>query len=162
MSTIYAPAWELFDRTFNEGDAVIVITEEDTWAWGTLRDIGDQGALLKQGNKYRSIGWADMRFMCHDGFPIRKLKRADGSSSIEKMPSQRNLIRTVLEKRFGLTELVFSDPFYIEGIVRAILYNEGNDDPNFWYTDNEEVLELVAPDGATAHLWSLATVWHAA
>ncbi len=159
MGSIYVPAWELFDRTFNEGDAVIVITEEDAWAWGELRDIGDQGALLKQGNKYRSIDWADMRFMCHDGFPIRKLKGADGSPSIEKMPSQRDLIRTVL-KKYGFTELVFSDPFYIEGIVRSILYNEGHDGPEHFHTSYEEVLELVAPDGATAHLWTLNTVWH--
>ena len=63
-------------------------------------------------------------------------------------------------KKHGLTELVFSDPFYIEGIVRAVLYNEGNNDPNHFYTDDEEVLELVASDGATAHLWALNSVWH--
>jgi len=160
MKTIEASAWELFDRTFSEGDAVIVITEEDEWGWGTLRDIGDEGAQLYRGLKHCHIYWSEMRFMCHDGFPVRKLKGADGSRAIEKMPSQRDLIRTVLEKKFGLTELVFSDPFYIEGIVRSILYNEGNEDPSHWYTDNEEVLELVAPDGATAHLWSLNTVWH--
>jgi hypothetical protein len=78
------------------------------------------------------------------------------------MPSQRGIIRTVLQsKKYGLTELVFSDPFHIQGVFRSVLYNEGNQDPNFWYTDNEEVLELVAPDGATAHLWALNSVWYA-
>ena len=161
MKTIEASAWELFDRTFSEGDAVIVVTEDDEWGWGTLHDIGESGAQLYRGSKHCHIYWADMRFMCHDGFPIRKLRGADGSASIEKMPSQRSLIKTVLEsKKYGLTELVFSDPFYIEGIVRSILYNEGNDGPEYFPTDYEEVLELVAPDGATAHLWSLNTVWH--
>lgn len=161
MKTIEASAWELFDRTFSDGDAVIVVTEDDEWGWGKLADIGEEGAQLYRGLTYCHIYWADMRFMCHDGFPIRKLTGADGSASIEKMPSQRSLIKTVLQsKKYGLKELVFSDPFYIEGIVRSILYNEGNDGPEHFYTDYEEVLELVAPDGATAHLWALNTVWH--
>lgn len=160
MSTIYMPAWELFDRTFKEGDAVIVVTDQDEWAWGTLSDVSEDGALLKQRTKHHHIYWADMRFMCHDGFPVQKLKGADGSASIIALPNQRIQIRNLLTRRLGLTELVFSDPFYIEGIAQATLYNEGNEAPNFFYTDNEEVLELVAPDGATAHLWSLNTVWH--
>ena len=159
MSTVAISAWELFYRTFDEGDDVIVITEDDEWGWGKLEDITDEGAVLWQGNRHCRIFWSEMRFMCHDGFPITKLKGADGSSSIEKIPSQRALICTVLKKH-GLTELVFSDPFYIEGIVRAVLYNEGNNDPNHFYTDDEEVLELVASDGATAHLWALNSVWH--
>lgn len=160
MKSINVSAWELFDRTFSEGDAVIVITEDDEWGWGTLAEIGEHGAQLYRGSKHCHIYWSDMRFMCHDGFPIKKLKGADGSASIEKMPSQRSLVKMVLEKKFGLTELVFSDPFYIEGIVRSILYNEGNDGPEYFPTDYEEVLELVAPDGATAHLWALNSVWH--
>lgn len=161
MSTIHIPAWELFDRTFSTGDDVIVITEEDEWAWGKLRDIDDHGALLQRRNRYYKIYWSDIRFMCHDGFPIKKLKGADGSALIEKMPSQRGIIATVLQsKKYRLTEIVFSDPFHIQGISRSVLYNKGNTDPNYFFTDNEEVLELIAPDGAIAHLWSLNTVWY--
>ena len=163
MTTIAISVWELFDRTYSEGDMVIVITEDDEWGWGTLEDVGDQGARLCRGNRHHDIYWSEIRFMCHDGFPIIKLKGADGSASIEKMPNQRAIIRKVLQlKKYGLTEMVFSDPFHIQGIFRSVLYNEGNQDPNFWYTDNEEVLELVAPDGATAHLWALNSVWHVA
>ena len=161
MTTINMPAWQLFDRTFKEGDDVIVVMENEWWAWGKLEYVTHIGADLRQGIHVRSVYWSEIRFICHDGFPLKKLKGADGSASIEKTMHQRGLVKKIMEKKRGFKELVFDDPFYIEGIFRATLYNEGNEDPAYFFTDNEEVLELVAPDGATAHLWTLNTVWHA-
>lgn len=160
MSSISIPAWELFDRTFKEGDDVIVVMDDDSWAWGQLKDPGPEGVLLERGTLTKNVFWDEIRFMCHDGFPVKKLKGADGSASIIRLPSQRGRVRTLL-RRLGLKELIFSDPFYIGGIVKASLFNEGNQDPIHFATDDEEVLELVAPDGAVAHLWDLKTVWHA-
>lgn len=159
MPTIYVPAWELFDRTFKAGDDVIVVTEDDEYAWGKLQYVTSEGADLWRGSKHTHILWNDLRFMSHDGFPIRKLKGADGRTTIINGPSQRNRIITHL-RNSGLTELVFADPFHIEGIEKATLYNEGNEDPAYFRTGNEEVLEMIAPDGAVAHLWSLGTVWY--
>jgi hypothetical protein len=80
---------ELFTRDFKDGDDVIVVTEDDKFDWGMLR-IGEKSIKLVHGadRKGKEMGheysYFQLTFMCHQGFPIRKLTGADGSQSVLK------------------------------------------------------------------------------
>ncbi len=160
-------AWQLFRRNFKVGDEVIVINDFDRVSWGTLGQVDGLGFLLKgavyatprtvrrQDNRW--LPWDSIRFMSHDGFPCKRLLGADGSASIEDEPSMKDAIRNGLAEQFGL--MVFGDPFLIEN-VNGVLHNSGNTGPGWDYEEEEECLELVAPDGARGMLWDLATVFH--
>ena len=155
-------AWQLFNRNFKDGDAVIVIDDDDRVGWGTLRSITEHGFTLVRVSLSRTrrkrFQWDGIRFMSHDGFPVRRLFGADGSYAIETEPSEAGVIRTGLAMEY--VSIVFGDPFLVENVA-AEIHNPGNAGPEHWREDSEESLELVAPDGARAQLWDLNTVFHA-
>lgn len=76
-------AWELFWSLFKEGDEVICIDDEDVFHWGRLKTYSEDNFLLCRPYRQEALHWEDIRFMCHDGFPVRKLTGADGSKLIE-------------------------------------------------------------------------------
>ena len=154
-------AWQLFNRNFKLGDAVIVIDDYDKMAWGSLHTISDAGFRLVKSygrfSRHKFFSWDEIRFMCHDGFPVKQLFGADGSETIESEPNMAAVLRTGLRQTYR--QIVFGDPFLIESVA-AETHNTGNDGPEHWWEDSEESLELVAPDGARAQLWDLNTVFH--
>jgi len=75
--------WDLYYSMFKDGDEVIIITEDDDYLWGSVTAI-NAGAILSRPNKEdKLVPWEDIRFMSHDGFPVKKLMGADGSNLIE-------------------------------------------------------------------------------
>lgn len=155
-------AWDLFNRNFKDGDEVVVIDEDDRVGWGRLQMIDVNGFMLVRrsplgSTQAKRFWWEDIRFMSHDGFPVRQLMGADGSRTIEKEPSAVEVLRAGLRQEY--IGIVFGDPFLIEK-VSAEVHNPGNDGPEHWMEDTEESLKLVAPDGARALLWELNTVFH--
>ena len=61
-------------------------------------------------------------------------------------------------RKRGIFSAGFSDPWWIEG-VEGVLHFAGNDGPEHWVEDDEEVLVMRACDGARAMLWSVRTVF---
>ncbi len=147
-------AWTLFKKVFKKGDEVLLVLEDDKFVFGKLVDWDDGSCLIKKtSGKSRWLPWEEIRFMSHDGFPVKLLRHEP--ESIEFEPSAARVIRNGL-KLAGYNELIFADPFLIENVTGE-LFNLGNLDYDSWY---EEVLVMTAPDGAQGLLWDLFTVFH--
>lgn len=159
--------WKLFWNTFKIGDDVILITDEDKFACGELIYADDEGLRIKV--RWRTeyyFHWAVVKFMAKDGFPVKKLMGADGSSSIEKFDSEvtigsiseltkeikekeyqiaswkelsKEAIRNVLIKDLAEPTHVFvsGDPYLIEDVFAKIV-NVGNEWilNEYWAEDN--------------------------
>jgi len=79
-------AWTLWDSMFKKGDDVVLITDDDELKWGKIGEVTKDSLRLKTGQKsLEVINWDDVRFMAHDGFPVKKLMGADGSQLIEQL-----------------------------------------------------------------------------
>lgn len=81
-------AWTLFNSCFQEGDEVLVITEEDRVFWGLLVGTTEKGVMLKKRyypEKVRFYEWDSIRFMCQDGFPVSKLMASPSDRYIEQL-----------------------------------------------------------------------------
>jgi len=153
-------AWQLFNRNFKKDDEVIIIDDLDRVSLGSLIEITEEHFTLKRSlgsSRTRTFYWDQIRFMSHDGFPVKQLFGADGSATIEAEPNAKEVIRHGLNTEFG--QIAFGDPFLIE-TVSYTLHNSGNDGPEFYEQDGEECLELVSKDGARGLLWHLPTVFY--
>lgn len=157
-------AWELYNSCFSDGQNVVIVTDFDTFEWGTLRTTPLGCWLARVSRKDRFFKWDDIRFMAHDGFPVMKLMGADGSRLIEKLDTTYSIgaIRAALIEMppAAHVRVKFGDPYVIED-VRAELFNAGNTGPDFWDELDEEVVSLRAGDGAVGLLWNLETVFSA-
>lgn len=86
-------AWDLFEKTFKENDEIFVISEYDEIYWGKFK-YGANGIesdhffLTQLDGSIKTLFWLGIRFISHDGFPIQKLKGADGSISIETVDTK--------------------------------------------------------------------------
>lgn len=93
-------AWTLFHSLFKKGDEVWVITDEDDFIWGKLLDFNDEECELRFRGKEVWFRWDCIRFISHDGFPVRSLTGADGSRSILKeipvAPEKVGQLRSIL------------------------------------------------------------------
>ncbi len=89
-------AWRLFYHTFKEDEEVVVVCDNDEFLWGRLHSIKADGCVVRRYTGARGyydkwnyedyfVPWDEIRFMAHDGFPVRKLMGADGSKSIEQL-----------------------------------------------------------------------------
>lgn len=78
-------AWELFRSIFKEGDEVIIITEDDEFKWGKIRTTEMFCNLTRPGRKEEAIFWEDIRWVSHEGFPVRKLTGVEGKVLIETL-----------------------------------------------------------------------------
>ncbi len=171
-------AWDLYRRCFKEGDEVIVIDDDDRVFWGKL-NTEELGITLRHAKRSHFLYWEDVRFMSHDGFPVRRLVGADGDPSILKEKSAKDAIRAALTKEFSGREDKssywptgyrrpipsfrgrFGDPFDVLVPCEVELYNSGNTGWYWYGQDYEECLVLTAPDGARAQLFDLSTVFYA-
>lgn len=161
-------SWEVFTECFKKGDPVFVVTNEDKVYWGTLGELDKRSPstqLTRPGGIVHHIPWLNIRWMSHDGFPVRKLFGADGSASIDKDILAGNNqkvvedIRDALPSSRHLKGLQFGDPFEVENVVESRLYNPGNYGPQHWCQPTEESLVLVASDGAQSILYDIPSVF---
>jgi len=174
MTTQYTKnAWDLFHSMFKDNEDIVVIDEYDNVYWGKIlveKTDPDMGFHLKRINgKTKFFYWHDIRYMGQDGFPLRKLKGADGSASIEKEKSVENEIRTQVvtlqtekprrKRRRSPFVSVFGDPFMVENCT-AELFNPGNYGMKHYLEDEEECLVLTADNGAVAQLYNLPYIYH--
>ena len=184
MSEVTPDAWRLFWNTFKQGEHVVIVTDVDEFFWGRLGKVTGDGLMLDNpevfGGKFiskRVFLWDEIRFMAHDGFPVRRLMGADGSKSIERINTGEtyNQIRQLLKtpspsvdyELIGhgdvgspLGTAVFGDPFIIEGVSMKLL-NPGNAGGEYWEDHPyEEVIVCKAKDGAMGLLYELSTIYH--
>ena len=184
MTEVTPDAWRLFWNTFTQGEHVVIVTDEDEFFWGGLGKVTGEGLMLEaQGlfggkliNK-RVFLWDEIRFMAHDGFPVRRLMGADGSKSIERIGTGKthNLILALLRTPSPPVEYggvddwidespsgtaVFGDPFIIEDVSMKLL-NPGNTGSEYWEDHPyEEVIVCKSKDGAAGLLYDLSTIYH--
>ena len=97
--------WQLFWSMFKNGEEVIIITEHDEFHWGKLNVLEDEEhfeLLNPVTNKTKKFSWMETIFIAHDGFPVAKLRGADGSKLIEALDttSTKEMIRQSLTKTF--------------------------------------------------------------
>ncbi len=172
-------AWELFRKLFREGDEVIIITDEDAFIWGDLMSYDEEGCELRSMKGTRKYKWDCIRFMGHDGFPVRALTGASEELSILK---DECFIRSIIgyprftDVRFierdrkdwlsnrpggyrsGGGSVTFGDPFLIENTEMKLM-NLGNRGEYFEDDAYEEVIVCESKDGAKALLYDLETTF---
>jgi hypothetical protein len=173
--------WELFESCFSEGEEVIAIDDLDRFWWGMLTDVTDFDCVLVRPGRNKRLSWDDIRFMSHDGFPIKEVLGADGSSTIESIDTTdtQAAIRAALDDCSRVRSRArFGDPFDITEPVRSRLFHTGNSGSRYWrsfYNENlqrylspihrvlgyeaEEVIVMESNDGARAELWDLTSVY---
>ncbi len=175
--------WDLFYSCFTEGDEVVAIDVDDQFFWGKMVNPTFEGCELHANGRTRKLLWDDVRFMAHDGFPVRKILGADGSATIEKLDTTdtQAAVRSALSTEFPERprhQVRFGDPFDVVEPVHMELYNPGNSGPSFWrhfwnettrlwhspahviaHQQTEEVIVMKANDGARAQLWDMTTVY---
>ncbi len=180
-------AWELFNKMFYLGQEIVLIDDRDGVAVGKLTGIGDEACELADMSGTRTMyDWDRIRFISHDGFPVRTLFGADGSKYIEKIDTtdivagiRRTLTlvrclqcRKVLDRsktnvfnecpdcaeKQRVQAARFGDPFEITN-VQARLINEGNSSSAYWDSPFEETLVMKAKDGACGMLTDISTLY---
>jgi len=81
--------WTLFNSCFKKDEEVFLITDRDYFDWGKIIEFDNNGIKLqKNGKRPRRIKWIDIRFMSHDGFPVRKLMSSKSDKFIEQLDCQ--------------------------------------------------------------------------
>lgn len=95
-------AWKLWRSMFKDGDEVVAITDDDRVVAGKIKAKPMTCTIKRIGFKAVEIDWDDIRFIAHDGFPVKKLLGADGSATIEALNTRdkRKAIRKMLTYNF--------------------------------------------------------------
>ena len=163
-------AWEIYRVCFEEGDCVVLVTDDDVFDWGRLKSSDEGLTLSWPGKQTRFYDWEDIRFMAHDGFPVKKIMGKEPEVNLRHFKTKIAAIREkfhfgrlIQELWGGCTSMHFGDPFEILD-VSATLVNPGNClyfaseeeyHQNYLY---EEVIMCEAKDGAKGLLWDLPTI----
>lgn len=175
-------AWELFKSQFKEDDEVIAIMDNGRVVWGKL-GFDDDGISLGKGKGIASVKakWTDIRFLAHDGFPVKKVMCPPTDDLLDKLDTTdtQKFIRNAIDytvcgrcpklikedsndwlcpdcrKKIPKRAMGFGHPFLIED-VSAILINKGNT-TDFRFV---ETIVLESRDGAIAHLWDLESIFY--
>jgi hypothetical protein len=116
-------AWKLFMKDFKNGQSVVIITEDERFDWGTLQYTEETVTLTSGLRPPKTYHWNQIVFMCHDGFPVRKVfgrypekevdigdkpglfRAALAAENLESMEQKANVIHGVL----GLPEIDLED-----------------------------------------------------
>jgi len=154
----------LYRAAFDDGEAVTVIDDEDRVHWGKLKTSDAGAELARPGRRRVVIPWDEVRFICHQGARVDKLKGADGSAAIEQLDDYDLLrlhddLRLELKHRGRRMGLVFGDPFRVEGEAR--IFNAGNKGPAYYDSEAAEAIALEVSGGGTAILWDVETIFQA-
>ena len=112
-------ALKLLAKDFKNGQSVIIITENERFDWGTLKYNKETVTLTSGLRPPRTYHWNQIVFMCHDGFPVRKVfgkfpemerrfenvpglfRAALAMENLEKLDSKAHAVRGLL----GLAEV---------------------------------------------------------
>lgn len=160
----------LFELAYPVGTDVVVVDDEDGVIRGKVKVIGDDGLTVQcVGRKADVISWPNLRFIAHDGFPVREFRGPHKENSeaeiaelrkklsvAERLAASRSAVRTdgwSRPRSYGH----FGDPFEVVGVMTPA--HLGNGGPGFADSFESEVLLFDAPDGALAMLWDLETVY---
>jgi hypothetical protein len=158
----FVPLWYLLEEFLEQSDEAILVLVDESIEFGRIVQYDDEFCSLQSQRGTKIIRWLDVRFMSHDGFPVRKLFGADGSASIEKQDNKRTQRKLRIMPDVLDIEVQFGDPFITQA-VQATLVNAGNSGPAWWPgsagEEFEECLILHAEDGAIAHLFDIPTVY---
>jgi hypothetical protein len=183
-------AWLLVFNHFKNNEEVFFIDDFDNLYFGRLvylegEERNIKFMLKKNDGTATKFLWSEVRFMAHDGFPIRKLTGADGSKLSEQIDTTniQKAIREVVDfticakckikineddvviKRSNeycptcAKTIVFNDPYMIEG-VNITIFNRDNEGEAFTNHPDEECLLLNARDNAKAILYEVPTIFH--
>ena len=156
-------AWKIYWDMFRDGDQVIIVDEDDKVHWGKITAHEYTCVLKRLDGSEDEFHWDEIRFICKDGFPVRKLLGADGNKNILKMNTDdtQKIVRTALDQEYHTEKkkkVVFGDPFMIEN-VQAKIYNAGT----IWTPGHANLYEehvcLKSDDGAEAILWGVPTIF---
>ena len=94
-----ADTWKVFKECFEEGEEVVVVLEDGKFDWGKL-SYDEEGIDLAKGSGIASMShdWIDIRFMAHDGFPVKKVMCPPTDTLLEKLDTTdiQDLIRQTL------------------------------------------------------------------
>lgn len=79
--------WKLFRKLFKVGQFVVAITDEDKMIWGYL-DWTDEHLVLSYPTRHTAqYDWDTIRFIGHDGFPIKKVWGSQGQDELNNVRS---------------------------------------------------------------------------
>ena len=118
---IHPDAWDLYHSMFKEGDEVVIVTEEeDHFEWGKIKTEKDGCRLTRPGQKSKYFDWDNIRFLAHDGFPVKKLMGADGSKTIEKIDTTKT--QEAIREALSINSQSFDRESYT--ICKRALYNK--------------------------------------
>lgn len=87
-------SWDVFHRLFKQGDEVFVVNDEDRVHWGRLGKLDEPACRLTYfyGCKTKFVSWNSIVWMSHQGYPVRMLTGAAGSSAIESSDNRELLV----------------------------------------------------------------------
>ena len=167
MNEISEIAWRVYRDSFKDGENVTIEDSKGDYYWGNLRTNDKKGiTLTRPCGRSIDVAWKDIVFISHDGFPfeeINKMSREEAEQRANQQSTQ--LIRDTLDKITKLNKKNRKEysrrigggcPFVYGPFAVVDLLNPGNNGPNFWGEDDEEVLILESYDGAKAHSFDLS------
>ena len=146
--------WAEFVFMFNQGDEVVLVTDEDEIKQGRLQyDLGSDYFTLKRVlGRDEVLSWDIVRFIAHDGMPVKKLRGADGSASLLKEESVADRMKQLghlleeyepreLYDVLGIGEidsLVHAERVQLFDNLWRCIYGEGKDkwDQDKYFTQN--------------------------
>ncbi len=149
--------WKFFYDNFKDGQRVVIITDDDEIFAGRAEFTKLGVSITPTRNKKRFFYWNEVEFISHDGFPVKKLLGADGSSSIEKLDTtqlQEELLGSLSEFEDEKYNIVRGDPFLIEQVTAKIITVQ------YPETGFETSIKLKAKDGAIGLLYNFETIFY--
>lgn len=92
--------WKLFKSQFKKGEQVMAVLDDGQIIWGKL-DFNDHGISLAKGKGIVShkATWDDVRFLAHDGFPVKKIMCPPSDDLLDKLDTTetQELIRGAID-----------------------------------------------------------------
>jgi len=154
-------AWKLFNKYFKDNEHVVIVDEFDKLFFGRMQTTEIGLSLEKTCGSKQFFYWDCIRFISHDGFPVKKLLGADGHETIELEEPVDEMIRSTarITPVSAIKTMVFSDPFLIEN-TSLELYQTHYPGNKVWVPEIEEVLVMQSKDGATGMLYELNHIYH--
>jgi len=169
--TVSDLAWKVYRSAFKDGDEITIEDDKGDFHWGKLVTSNEIITLTRLGGWSKSFFWHEIVFMCDDGFPFKEIMgmsreeaelRADQTDTRiirDKLSKLVQQVKHVPDKRKSperQKRIGGGCPFVYGPAEISDLLNPGNNGPNFWGEDDEELLILKASDSAIAHSFDLS------
>lgn len=125
--------WKLWFDIFGDGEGgpgdreVIVILDDDKVVIGKIVAWNDMRIQIKKSGSYfdHQIHWDQIRFMAHEGFPVRKIlcppqpKTMKKIRSLGRAASIRKALKQEFDGTFGGTSIISALSFLINSALHA-------------------------------------------